>query len=107
MRDCFLAARPATTFDVGKQPAGLVKRAAPQYIPPMDLKAAVVVAKQHVTELFAADAPRLEAFLYDDHLMVWSLTIGFAAANRGEEARISKIVRVSEANKAVLSIRDA
>lgn len=72
----------------------------------MDLQAAVAVAKQHVSELFAADPPqnlRLEEFLYDDHLGVWTLTIGFAlpAAARG-----CKIVRVSEANQSVLSIRD-
>jgi len=75
----------------------------------MNLKAAVAVAKEHICDSFAADAPqtvRLEGFLYDDHLMVWSLTIGFAPANAGQEAHISKIVRVSEANKTVLSVRD-
>jgi hypothetical protein len=75
----------------------------------MDLKAAVAVAKDHISDLFAADAPhniRLESFLYDDHLMVWSLTIGFALG-RAQDTRISKLVRVSEANKAVLSIKDA
>ena len=75
----------------------------------MNLKDAVAVAKQHLSDSFAADAPsdlRLENFLYDDHLMVWSLTIGFAA--NGEQAtRIAKLVRVAEANKAVLSVRDA
>jgi hypothetical protein len=47
----------------------------------MDLKEAVAVAKQQIGELFAADAPqnvRLEEFAYDDHLGVWTLTIGFA-----------------------------
>src|ERR1700722_7952921 len=47
----------------------------------MNLKQAVAVAKQQVSDLFAPDAPhdvRLETFLYDDHLAVWSLTIGFA-----------------------------
>jgi hypothetical protein len=75
----------------------------------MNLKDAVAVAKEHISDLFAADAPhniRLESFLYDDHLMVWSLTIGFAL-NHEQDARISKLVRVSEANKAVLSIKDA
>jgi hypothetical protein len=71
----------------------------------MDLKDAVAVAKEHVNHLFAADSPRnlrLETFLYDDHLMVWTLTIGFARA----DDRISKVVRVSEANKSVLSVTD-
>ena len=87
--------------------AGLVNRLPPSYIPAMNLTDAATVAKQHISELFAADCPRdirLETFLYDDHLMVWSLTIGFAAA--GRDGRISKLVRVSEANKTVLSIRD-
>jgi hypothetical protein len=75
----------------------------------MNLKDAVAAAKDHLGALFAADAPRdlrLESFLYDDHLMVWSLTIGFACADHGGDARIAKLVRVSEANKSVLSVRD-
>jgi hypothetical protein len=76
----------------------------------MNLKEAVAVAKQQVNDLFAPDAPqnvRLEQFLYDDHLGVWPLTIGFALAlpNRAD-VRSYKIVRVSEADKSVLSIRD-
>ena len=75
----------------------------------LDLKAAAGIAKQHINSAFAIGTPRdlrLEAFIYDDHLMVWSLTIGFAAASQGSETRISKIVRVSEANQSVLSISD-
>jgi len=74
----------------------------------MDLKEAVAVAKQRVAELCAPGIPhnvRLENFLYDDHLGVWSLTIGFALPS-GDEARNYKIVRVSEANKSVLSVAD-
>ena len=74
----------------------------------MNLKEAVAVAKQQVSDLFAPDAPhdvRLETFLYDDHLAVWSLTIGFALPDH-HEARTYKIVRVSETDKSVLSIRD-
>ena len=82
----------------------------------MDLKEAVAVAKRQIDDLFAAEAPRdvrLEGFLYDDHLMVWSLTIGFALSARASgalasagDARSYKIVRVSEADKSVLSIVD-
>jgi hypothetical protein len=75
----------------------------------MNLKDAVAVAKEHIGDLFAADAPhniRLESFLYDDHLMIWSLTIGFSL-NHGQGSRVSKMVRVSEANMAVLSVKDA
>ena len=77
----------------------------------MNMKDAVTAAKQHICDVFAADAPhsiRLEGFIYDDHLMVWSLTIGFAPSSHahGQEPRISRIVRVSEANKSVLSVRN-
>ena len=79
----------------------------------MDLKEAVAAAKQHVSDMFAPDTPqnlRLEEFVYDDHLMVWSLTIGFALPQRGQDgspsARAYKLVRVSEADKSVLSVRD-
>ena len=71
----------------------------------MNLKEAVAVAKQEVNGLFA-DAPRdvrMEQFLFDDHLAVWSLTIGFDLPG---DARGYKIVRVSEVDKSVLSIRD-
>jgi hypothetical protein len=73
----------------------------------MNLKEAVAVAKQQVNDLFAPQIPqnvRLEEFLYDDHLAVWSLTIGYAFSE--QDARNYKIVRVSEANKSVLSVRD-
>jgi hypothetical protein len=73
----------------------------------MNLKEAAAVAKQEVNDLFAPNAPqdvRMEQFLYDDHLAVWSLTIGFALP---DEARTYKIVRVSQADKSVLSVKDA
>jgi hypothetical protein len=50
----------------------------------MDLQKAVAAARQQIAQAYAADAPRdirLESFLYDDHLMVWSLTIGFPLAD--------------------------
>lgn len=82
----------------------------------MDLKEATAVARQRISDLFAPDAPRdirLEGFLYDDHLMVWSLTIGFDLANHAAkdppptgQVRSYKIVRVSEADKSVLSVSD-
>ena len=76
----------------------------------MNLKEAVAVAKQQVSELLAPEIPqnlRLENFLYDDHLGVWSLTIGFAIPRGAEDARGCKLVRVSEADKSVLSVGDA
>ena len=73
----------------------------------MNLKAVADIARQHIADLFAADPRgiRLESWLYDDHLMVWSLTIGFGGDAVGD--RRLTIVRVSEANRAVLSINDA
>ena len=65
----------------------------------MNLIEAVAVTKQQVNDLFAPVMPqkvRLEEFLFDDHLGVWSLTIGFALPGPDEEAspqgRNSKIV---------------
>lgn len=75
----------------------------------MDLRSAAAVAKQQIGDLFAAEAPqdvRLEQFLYDDHLGVWSLTIGFVLTDGGERTRRCKIVRVSEADQSVLSVAD-
>ena len=74
----------------------------------MNLREAVAVAKQQVNDLLAPDVPQnlsLEHFLYDDHLGVWSLTVGFALADRPED-RAYKIVRVLEADKSVLSVGD-
>ena len=73
----------------------------------MDLRQAAAVAKQQVSDLLAPDTPqnvRVEEFLYDDHLGVWSLTIGFAGPR--SDARNYLIVRVSETNKSVLSVRE-
>lgn len=69
----------------------------------MDLKAAAEIARQHIADVFAADPSkiRLESWLYDDHLMIWSLTLGFAQSGVG---RTRKVVRVSEANNCVLSV---
>ena len=71
----------------------------------MNLQAAAALAKGRLADLFGS--PRdlsLESFLYDDHLMVWSLTFGYAET---AGKRVAKLVRVSEANQAVLSVADA
>jgi len=76
----------------------------------MNLKTVSETARHHVAELFAADGPqeiRLETWLYDDHLMVWSLVIGFTPSKDQQATRTRKLVRVSETDKSVLSIRDA
>jgi hypothetical protein len=81
----------------------------------MDLKEAVAIAKREVGERFtpAPQSLRLEEYLYDDHLGVWSLTIGFAlpgrmpgAADTAPPGRCYKIVRVAQADKSILSVRD-
>ena len=76
----------------------------------MNLKPVTDTARQHICDLFAADMPcdiRLETWLYDDHLMVWSLTLGFTPSKDERATRARKLVRVSEADKSVLSVRDA
>lgn len=72
----------------------------------MNLKAVAEIARQYVADAFAADPGgiRLDGWLYDDHLMVWSLTIGFASS--GDSLRTQKVVRVSETNRSVLSVKD-
>jgi len=79
----------------------------------MDLKEAAAIAKREVGDLFGAHALqnlRLEEFLYDDLLGVWSLTIGFALSRDPQgavnSARSYKVVRVSQVDKTVLSVRD-
>ena len=78
----------------------------------MNLKEVIAVAKQQVNDLFshAPQNVRLEQYLYDDHLGVWSLTIGFSACATGDAAssvpRSLKLVRVSQTDKSVLSVRD-
>ena len=74
----------------------------------MNLKEAVAVAKQQISDLFAPEIPgnlRQEHFLYDDHLAVWSVTMGFVLRGQPETRRY-KIVRVSAADSSVLSVRD-
>lgn len=74
----------------------------------MNVRDAAAVARQHVAGLFAPGAlqdVRMEQCVYDDHFLVWTLTIGFALA-ADPETRSYKIVRVSEADKSVLSIGD-
>ena len=75
----------------------------------MNLKAAADIARQHIADGFAADlrGVRLESWIYDDHLMVWSLTFGFASSGGAQPIRTQKVVRVSETNRAVLSVKDA
>jgi hypothetical protein len=72
----------------------------------MNVGEAARVAKQHLAALFA-ETPikdlRLEEFLWDDHLGFWTLTLGYTPP---EGPRAHKIVRVSEADKAILSVKD-
>jgi hypothetical protein len=72
----------------------------------MNVGEAAAVAKQHLAALIpqrsAADF-RLEEFLWDDHLGFWTLTFGYTPP---EGPRAYKVVRVAEADKAVLSVKD-
>jgi len=72
----------------------------------MNVGAAAAAARQHLAALFA-ETPvkdvRLEEFLWDDHLGFWTLTLGYTPP---DGPRAYKIVRVSEADKAILSVKD-
>src|SRR3954469_19170937 len=75
----------------------------------MNLKAVAETARQHIYDLFAADLPcdiRLETWLYGHHFMGWSLPFGFTPSKDERASRTRKLVRVSEADKSVLSVRD-
>jgi hypothetical protein len=72
----------------------------------MNVGEAATVAKQHLVALIPKTSVadfRLEEFLWDDHLGFWTLTLGYTLQ---EGPRAYKIVRVSEVDKAVLSIKD-
>jgi hypothetical protein len=72
----------------------------------MNVGAAAAVARQHLAALFAETSVkdlRLEEFLWDDHLGFWTLTLGYTLP---EGPRAYKIVRVSESDKAILSVKD-
>jgi hypothetical protein len=72
----------------------------------MNVGEAAAVAKQHLVGLLAETTVkdfRLEEFLWDDHLGFWTLTLGYPTP---EGTRAHKIVRVSEADKAILSVKD-
>lgn len=72
----------------------------------MNVGQAASVAKQHLAGLIAKTSAqdfRLEEFLWDDHLGFWTLTLGYLPP---DGPRAYKVVRVSEADKAVLSVKD-
>ena len=67
----------------------------------MNVKAAFSNARAHLEQLHPGDArqkPRLEAFVFDDHLQIWSLTLSFDNPSADGE-REQRLVRVSEADR--------
>lgn len=72
----------------------------------MNVGTAAAAAKQHLVGVSGEASMRnlrLEEFLWDDHLGVWTLTFGYEPA---EGARAYKIVRVAESDKAIISAQD-
>ena len=72
----------------------------------MNVGEAASVAKQHLAGLVEKTSARdfrLEEFLWDDHLGFWTLTLRYTPP---EGPRAYKIVRVAQADKAVLSVND-
>ena len=87
----------------------------------MDVKAAVALAKQQISELFAEEGIKnlgLEEVDYDEDKHAWRVTIGFSrpwdeprnalAALAGQNSywrRAYKVVRIADDTAAVLSVR--
>jgi hypothetical protein len=70
----------------------------------MRVNEATDLAKKYVREALpdvAAAAMQLDAFAYDDHLAVWTVTLAVADAPNGRQ-----VVRISNADGSLLSIRD-
>ena len=86
----------------------------------MDLKEAIALAKQNIGDVFAEERIsdlRLEEVEFDDSSQTWAITIGFAWP--WEDARIAgmpaemfprkrdyKVVRISDKNRKVLSVKN-
>ena len=71
----------------------------------MRVNEAIQLAKNFVQDAFPGEALsdlRSEAFVYDDHLAVWTVTIGFRRAETAEQ----RVVRISNSDNSLLSIRD-
>ncbi len=87
----------------------------------MDVKAAVALAKQQISDLFADEGIKnlgLEEVEYDDAEGIWQVTIGFSrpwdeprnalAALAGQNSywrRAYKVVRIDEGTSTVLSVK--
>jgi hypothetical protein len=114
---------PTTAFQV-ELSLGLATIVNPQYPCDeinMDVKAAVALAKQHISDLFAEEGVKnlgLEEVDYDDDRHVWRVTIGFSrpwdeprnslATLAGQNTylrRAYKDVRIDDGSGNVLSVR--
>jgi hypothetical protein len=87
----------------------------------MDVKAAVVVAKQYINELFAEEGIKnlgLEEVEFDENEQAWQVTIGFLrpwdappsplatlAGQNSHGRRAYKVIRIANADGRVLSVR--
>lgn len=87
----------------------------------MQVKEAISVAKQYLKEVFAdekIDGLGLEEVEFDDKSSVWSVTIGFSRpweeagpfgtklAALAPRRRDCKVVRISDGNKKVISVKN-
>jgi hypothetical protein len=84
----------------------------------MNVKQAVNVAKDYISDLFVGEQIRnlgLEEVEFDDHRGIWLITIGFARPweNAGflskaglAEPRSYKVVRVTDEDGRVISVKD-
>jgi hypothetical protein len=86
--------------------------------PVMDVKEAVRIAKAYIVDLFASEQIKnlgLEEVEFDEHKGVWFVTIGFARpwenagflASAGlAEPRSYKVLRISNEDGRVISVKD-
>lgn len=86
----------------------------------MQLKESVALAKRHVGELFADEKIAnlgLEEVEFDDRSGEWSITVGFsrpwdqnpllrAVGDRSFQRRDYKVVRISDADGRVISVKN-
>jgi hypothetical protein len=71
----------------------------------MRVNEAIALAKGFVRDTFPGETVsdlRGEGFVFDDHLAVWTVTVAFSRAENAEQ----RVVRISNVDKSLLSIRD-
>lgn len=80
----------------------------------MDIKQAVLLAKQYITDLYEDESPSnlgLEEVEFDDKIDLWRVTIGFSRPwqtgfTHSSESRSFKLVIISDRDGLVKAVRN-